>query len=106
MSCAQRLEAEKWERPDRSDETGSAFVQGRDGRTYEADEILRLLRSGRKVQAIKLHMQLTGAGLKDAKEAVEALGHSHGVRTGARTGGWGCLLVLVVVLLAALAWLG
>jgi ribosomal protein L7/L12 len=36
-------------------------------------EIDALLREGRKIQAIKAYRDLTGAGLKDAKEAVERL---------------------------------
>lgn len=31
------------------------------------------LASGRKIEAIKLYRQATGAGLKEAKEAIEAL---------------------------------
>ena len=37
------------------------------------DEARELLRSGRKIQAIKLWRERTGMGLKEAKEAVEAL---------------------------------
>ena len=36
-------------------------------------QIIILLRLGQKIQAIKLYRQATGAGLKEAKEAVEAL---------------------------------
>lgn len=36
-------------------------------------EIVELLRSGRKIEAIKLHRERTGLGLREAKEAVEAL---------------------------------
>jgi ribosomal protein L7/L12 len=35
-------------------------------------EVIALLRSGKKLQAIKLLMQLTGAGLAEAKAAVDA----------------------------------
>ena len=33
----------------------------------------QLLRAGRKIEAIKRYRELTGVGLKDAKEAVEAM---------------------------------
>lgn len=36
-------------------------------------EIEALLRQGRKIQAIKLYRELTGEGLKESKEAVEAM---------------------------------
>jgi ribosomal protein L7/L12 len=36
-------------------------------------EIFDLLSRGQKIQAIKLYRQRTGAGLKDAKDAVEAM---------------------------------
>ncbi|UQA95187.1 ribosomal protein L7/L12 [Streptomyces halobius] len=34
-------------------------------------EIDELLRQGKRIQAIKLHRELTGSGLSEAKEAVE-----------------------------------
>ncbi|MEV0838896.1 hypothetical protein AB0I55_04995 [Actinocatenispora sera] len=37
-------------------------------------ELRRLVRSGRKIQAIKLYRQRTGASLREAKETVERLG--------------------------------
>jgi len=38
------------------------------------EEIKRLIRSGRKIEAIKLYRErFTGVGLKDAKDAVEAI---------------------------------
>jgi ribosomal protein L7/L12 len=36
-------------------------------------EIIELVRMGRKIEAIRLYRELTGVGLKEAKEAVEAL---------------------------------
>lgn len=38
------------------------------------DEILDLLRQGNKIPAIKRYRELTGVGLKDAKDAVELMG--------------------------------
>jgi large subunit ribosomal protein L7/L12 len=45
----------------------SAEANSLDGR------VLALVRDGRKIQAIKLYRDITGAGLKEAKDAVEAL---------------------------------
>jgi len=36
-------------------------------------EVVELVRNGRKIEAIKLFRELTGTGLKEAKEAVEAI---------------------------------
>ena len=50
-----------------------------DGGTPVADSnsldgrVLALVRIGRKIEAIKLYRDVTGAGLKEAKDAVEAL---------------------------------
>ena len=38
------------------------------------DEIAALARDGKKIQAIKMYREVTGAGLKEAKDAVERLG--------------------------------
>jgi len=37
------------------------------------DEVCDMAQSGNKIEAIKLYRQTTGAGLKEAKDAVEAL---------------------------------
>ncbi|MDT3727821.1 hypothetical protein ROS62_24270 [Streptomyces sp. DSM 41972] len=37
------------------------------------DEILALVRDGKQVQAIKLYRETTGAGLREAKQAVDAM---------------------------------
>lgn len=42
-------------------------------------EILRLLGEGRKIEAIQLYRQNLGVGLKEAKQAVEALAERQGV---------------------------
>jgi ribosomal protein L7/L12 len=36
-------------------------------------EVVALARSGQKIEAIKRYRELTGAGLAEAKQAVEAL---------------------------------
>ncbi|MFZ4183226.1 hypothetical protein ACPCTK_15615 [Streptomyces pseudogriseolus] len=37
------------------------------------DEVLALVRDGKQVQAIKLYREATGAGLVEAKQAVDAM---------------------------------
>jgi ribosomal protein L7/L12 len=39
----------------------------------ERDEIARFLAAGQKIQAIKVYREATGVGLKEAKDAVEAM---------------------------------
>jgi hypothetical protein len=39
-------------------------------------QVLALMEGGKKIEAIKLHRQQTGSGLKEAKDAVEALAAS------------------------------
>ena len=61
-------------------------------------EVEALLRSGKKIAAIKRVRSETGLGLKDAKEAVEAHMASLGIE--APEGSLGCVLALVCVGLA------
>jgi metallo-beta-lactamase class B len=74
------------------------------------DEIRRLLQDGHKIEAIKRVRQQTGAGLKDAKDYVEAVSRGENppqpLPAPARTGGLGCATVFafVIVALAALLW--
>jgi hypothetical protein len=64
------------------------------------DEYLDLLRRGEKIEAIKLYRERTGAGLKEAKDAVEALGARHGIQPQPLDGP-GCLMVIAVLLAMA-----
>ncbi|MGD0897024.1 MAG: acylphosphatase [Thermoguttaceae bacterium] len=57
-------------------------------------EIVSLLTAGKKIEAIKLCQERTGAGLKEAKDAVEAIAAGHGIV--ARPGS-GCLVVLLLL---------
>src|SRR5262245_59160517 len=59
--------------------------------TFEG-RILRWLQQGQKIQAIKFYRAETGAGLKEAKDAVEALGRQYGLNVG----GTGCAGVALV----------
>ena len=63
--------------------------------------VLEELRQGRKIGAIKIYREATGQGLKDSKEAVEALAARHNIV--ARGGGCAGVLLLVLALLAVLA---
>ena len=42
-------------------------------------EVIGLLKAGKKIEAIKVHREATGYGLKESKEAVEALAKAEGV---------------------------
>lgn len=58
-------------------------------------EIIPLLKEGRKIEAIKLHRERTGAGLKESKEAVERLAEREGIHLPRS----GCLSLLALLLL-------
>ncbi len=66
---------------------------------FEA-RILAELQSSGKISAIKLYRAETGAGLKDAKDAVEALAGQHGV-VATKSGCAGVLLLLIAVVFLA-----
>jgi hypothetical protein len=63
-------------------------------------QILQLMRAGRKIDAIKLHREQWRVGLKEAKDAVEALAQQHGIPQRSV----GCTGVLFVAASAGLAW--
>ncbi len=60
-------------------------------------EIVALMEQGRKIDAIKLHRENTGLGLKDAKEAVEAIAARHGIAP-SRSGCLGVVLLAAAIL--------
>ena len=68
-------------------------------------EVLRLLGAGKKIPAIKLYRERTGVGLKEAKDAVEALGEQHGlaIRGSGCLGAVLALFVITVILGCSLA---
>ncbi len=68
-------------------------------------KVLEELRTGSKISAIKLYREQTGKGLKDAKEAVEAIAGSHGVAP-AKAGCAGVLLLILAAgpALVAVCW--
>lgn len=46
---------------------------GVDVASHTNQEVAELVKAGRKIEAIKLYRELTGAGLAEAKEAVEKM---------------------------------
>jgi ribosomal protein L7/L12 len=64
----------------------------------QTEQVLELLRAGKKIAAIKLHRAQTGASLKDAKDAVETLAAEHGIASLPRSG---CLAVFALIALGA-----
>ena len=65
-------------------------------------QVLTLLRAGRKIQAIKRYRELTGAGLREAKDRVESLAEEHNISADQ---GSGCAAAVLVALgLGGAAW--
>jgi kynurenine formamidase/ribosomal protein L7/L12 len=64
-------------------------------------EIVRLLEAGKKIEAIKVYRERTGVGLKEAKDAVEAVAAQRGLPS--RVGCLGIVLLLMAVSVAAMA---
>lgn len=58
-------------------------------------DVLELLRAGKKIDAIKLYREQTGSGLAEAKQAVEQLGREHGIES--RSGCAGVLLACALI---------
>ncbi len=55
-----------------SDEAAAAPPSGADSNSLDG-RVVALLTDGRKIEAIRLYRDVTGAGLKEAKDAVESL---------------------------------
>ena len=83
-----------------SDSTLSAAHPEDDAAVARERHILSVLETRGKIAAIKEYRQSTGVGLKEAKDAVEALAARHGVQP---AGGTGCGAAAAVPLLLALA---
>ena len=49
----------------------------------------------KKIQAIKVHREVSGLGLAESKDAVEALARRHRIEAQPGAGGAGCLIVTV-----------
>ena len=65
------------------------------------NEIILLLQGGKKIGAIKVYRERTGVGLKEAKDAVEAIAAQRGLPS--RAGCLGAILLLMVASVAAMA---
>ena len=69
-------------------------------------QVLELLRAGRKIEAIKLVRERTGVGLKEVKDAVEALGAEHRIQPPAANVTSALLAIGLIAIAVALAvWL-
>ncbi len=80
---------------------GSQQPSSTEPETSRRDEqLLELLRAGRKIDAIKLYRKQTQAGLKEAKDAVEALAAEHGIVP--QRAGCAAVLLLILACLAVL----
>ena len=66
-------------------------------------ELRQLLRDGRKIEAVKRFRETTGLGLKESKDAIEAL--ERGTPDSKKSGCLGVLLLPLLGLLAAGRWL-
>ncbi|MEX2560492.1 MAG: ribosomal protein L7/L12 [Pirellulales bacterium] len=62
------------------------------------ERVLQLLTDQRKIEAIKVYRQATGVGLKEAKEAVEAIARLRGIESKS-----GCLTILLFAVTALAA---
>jgi len=51
----------------------AAFSAGPPPPASSSPEIVALVRAGKPIQAIKAYRQLTGAGLKESKDAIDSL---------------------------------
>lgn len=67
-------------------------------------EVLGLMRSGQKIAAIKRYRETHGGGLKEAKEAVEALAAAHGIESKSGSGCAAVLALMIVVAVTGLMW--
>ncbi len=77
----------------------------------QLNAIADALRSGQKIEAIKLHREATGLGLKEAKDAIEAIEADLRAKFPEQfpakpAGKGGCLGLVVFGLASALAGLG
>jgi len=93
-----------------SGETGEAQP-----RSHLPEEVQQLVQAGQKIQAIKLYREATGVGLKQAKDAVEALAAGAPLAPKSRlerrrqSGGGFLYAVLLAIALAGIAllvWFG
>ena len=77
--------------------------------TEQMQQIAHAIAAGRIIEAIKLHRQFSGAGLKDSKDFIEGLAvelhEKDPEKYPALPTGRGCLGVLAIVVLSVVSWL-
>src|SRR5579863_5313437 len=78
------------EKGERFPDSQAASYAGADTDDLET-QVLELMELGQKIPAIKLYRERTGAGLKEAKDAVEDLAARHGIVATMKTGCFGVL---------------
>lgn len=79
-------------------ERGQAWPESEFGLPEDLEAaVLSLIERGQKIEAIKLYRERTGAGLKQAKEAVESLARERGIPL--KSGCLGMILLLFLILL-------
>jgi len=69
------------------------------------EQVLALCRAGKKIDAIKLYREQTGAGLKEAKDAVEDLAKQNNIAL-SKTGCAGVLLMVVAAVFILMKYAG
>ena len=79
---------------------GSMLAAGADPGGPEA----ALLRAGRKIEAIKSLRERTGLGLKEAKDAVDALERKLGLETPMNATAKSLIFWVVLIIVAVLVW--
>ncbi len=67
------------------------------------ERVLNLMRQGQKIEAIKVYRGETGAGLKESKDAVEALAMKHGVPVGSAGCGKAAALIVAMMVTTAVS---
>lgn len=81
-------------------ERGGPPSAGEPGESSVDAEIVALMEQGRKIDAINAYRGQTGCGLKEAKDAVEALAADHRIVAPSGSGCLGVLLFLAAVALS------
>ncbi len=82
----------------------SIETNGVDPNSFEG-QVLTLLQGQKKILAIKLYREQTWAGLKQAKDAVEALAAKHGISTQTGCAGMVLLMVFASTIIGIGIWL-
>lgn len=83
--------------PEMNSETGATTVA-----SVDSEQIVQLLRDGKKIEAVKVYRAATGASLKVAKEYVEAMAAERGIES---KSGCGLAILCVGVVVCATLWI-